>query len=247
MKNLRYIIFLGILAILFIGVNYNSIDGWVAKKFGNEEYVVVERVVDGDTVIVNGTSIRLLGINTPEKGEMYFSEAKEYTESLVMNRTIKIERRGKDKYNRDLAYLFYSGENLNSKIVEEGYANYYFPQGPDSYYGMFEKAWKKCIESNKNLCEASLDKCSKCIVLKNFGPNEDLILHNSCEFECNLDLWSVKDEGRKTFTFKGFVLESNNVVKITAKEFNKTYVWTSTGDSVFLRDDKGKLVLWKSY
>jgi len=27
----------------------------------------------------------------------------------------------------------------------------------------------------------------------------------------------------------------------------KDYVWTKTGDSLFLRDSKGKLVLWKSY
>jgi len=27
----------------------------------------------------------------------------------------------------------------------------------------------------------------------------------------------------------------------------KDYVWTSTGDTLFLRDDEGKLVLWEMY
>lgn len=247
MKKVEYIVFLVVLVLVFLIANYSSFDGWVVKNLGNEEYIQVERVIDGDTVVVNGTSVRMLGLNTPEKGEKYYKEAKEYTESLVMNRTVLIERRGKDKYNRDLGYLFYEGENLNAKVVEKGYANYYFPEGPDSYYNVFEKAWEVCVERNENLCEKSLSKCAECIVLHKFGPDENLILYNSCDFNCNLDGWSIKDEGRKTFVFEDFTLKSNYQVEITAKDFNETYVWTNTGDTMFLRDSKGGLVLWENY
>ena len=32
----------------------------------------VKRVIDGDTVVVDGVSVRLLGINTPERGEKLY-------------------------------------------------------------------------------------------------------------------------------------------------------------------------------
>lgn len=247
MKNKNYKILLGILLLILISVNYNSIDTFVTKSFGNEEYITVDRVIDGDTVVVNGTSVRMLGINTPERGEKYYTEAKDYTSGLVMNKTIKIERKGKDRYDRELAYLFYNGENINAKLVEVGYANAYFPEGKDNYYYKFTDAWKKCIESNENLCKKSSDKCAECIIIKKFGPDEELVLFNSCDFNCNMTGWSIKDEGRKKFVFEDFILKSKYQATITAEDFNQNYVWTNTGDTMFLRDEKEEMVLWEGY
>jgi micrococcal nuclease len=247
MKKGMNILFLIIIILLLIAINYNSLDTFVVKKISNEEFVQVERVIDGDTVVVNGTSVRMLGINTPERGEKYYSEAKNYTSSLVLNKTIKIERRGKDLYDRDLAYLFYNNENLNVKLVEVGYANYYFPEKKDGYYQLFTQAWERCILSNWNLCKKSSDKCADCIIVKDFGYDENLILYNLCTFDCNLTSWSVKDEGRKKFIFKNFILKSDNQIKITPEDFKQEYVWTNTGDTMFLRDYKGELVLWEGY
>ena len=146
-------------------------------------------------------------------------------------------------YDRDLAYLFEeNGENINKKLIEAGYANAYFPEGKDNYYSSFMSAWKICTETgNKNLCRKSSDICANCIEIHKFGPDEDLILYNSCSFNCNLTGWSVKDEGRKKFVFEDFVLKSNNQVTLTAADFNQTYVWTNTGDTIFMRDKKGDL------
>lgn len=247
MKKGKYIVSLVVLVLLLIIINYSDFDGFVIENLDNQELVQVERVIDGDTVVVNGESVRMLGLNTPEKGEKYYSEAKNYTSSLVMNRTIVIERRGKDKYDRELAYLFYNNENLNAKIVEKGYANAYFPEGKDNYYNIFIEAWEKCITGNENLCKKSSDKCAECIKLHKFGPDEDLILYNSCSFDCDFQGWTIKDEGRKTYAFEDFTLKSNYQVTVTAKDFNQTYVWTNTGDTIFLRDSKNELVLWERY
>ena len=53
-------------------------------------------------------------------------------------------------------------------------------------------------------------------------------------------------EGRKKFNFNS-ILKSNAEVTITSKDFGKDYVWTSTGDSIFLRDKENKLVLYYHY
>ena len=237
----RLLIFL---IILFFVINYSFIDSFLNDIFNSREIVLVDGVIDGDTVKVNGTSIRLLGINTPEKGEIYYEEAKEFLQDLVLNKTVELEygKEKYDKYHRILGYLFLNEENINKKIVEKGFANFYFPSGKDKYYPEFKKVWERCIDSNKNLCEKSKHKCSDCIKLKEFDyKNDEITLKNNCDIECNLNNWAVKGEGRKIEELN-FSLSENEEVTI---EFEN--MWTDTGDTIFLRDNEFKLVLWYSY
>jgi len=248
MKKVGNLLLLIVIIAVFIAMNYNSLDTFVVKNVQEpEEFVQVERVIDGDTVVVNGSSMRLLGINTPEKGEKYYTEAKMYAEVLVLNKSLKVEKKGKDRYDRELVYLYDGDKNVNLEIVREGLGNYYFPDGKDMHYSEFRGAWIECIKENKNLCEVSVDKCTDCIITKQFECRKDLILYNACDFNCNMTGWSVKDEGRKKFLFEEFILKSNNQVTLTTENFGEEYVWTETGDTMFLRDEKGGLVLWKAY
>src|SRR3989344_4938496 len=55
----------------------------------------VTRVIDGDTLeLSTGEKVRLLGINTPEKGSTNYLEAKKFTENLVLNKTVRKEEIG---------------------------------------------------------------------------------------------------------------------------------------------------------
>jgi len=224
------------------------------------ESAFIYRVIDGDTIATGNTSVRLLGINTPERGELYYNEAKKFLELKTLNKTVTLEfgKERYDIYNRTLAYVLLDKENVNLELVENGFANYYFPSGKDIYYNDFKKVWNICLENEKNLCEKSEDACSECIELKNFDyQNDEAVFYSKCELRCDLTNWSIKDEGRKSFVFPKFSLEPNSEVTIivgNGTNTNKTlfwqketYVWTSTGDSLFLRDSKGKLVLWESY
>ena len=226
----------------------------------DSETAVITRVIDGDTVKIFDVSVRLLGINAPERKENYYLEAKTYLESLVLNRSVKLEF-GKDKYDkydRLLAYLIFDRKNVNVELVEEGFANYYFPSGKDKYYDEFVEAWEKCLKNNKKLCEKSLDECANCIKLGELNYEEEVVvLKSECGFDCDLDGWMIKDEGRKEFYFENFVLEKGQEVSVIVGEGNDSneklfwggqdYVWTDSGDTLFLRDDRGKLVLWESY
>ncbi|MBU3906640.1 MAG: thermonuclease family protein [Nanoarchaeota archaeon] len=263
LKKRNQVAFLILLIFLLFAINYSFLDNFLKGIFFSREKAVVERVVDGDTVIVNkNESVRLLGINTPEKGEFYFAEAKRFLEELIVNanRSIEMEKGKEDKdlYKRLLRYVYINRENANLKLVENGFANFYFPSGKDRYYKTFQEAWQECVESNKNLCEKSADKCADCIELKQFDSKKEIIiLHNKCSFDCSLNGWNIKDEGRKKFIFSGFNLPAGRevIIKVgkgTNNETNlywqgETYVWTQTGDTMFLRDKEGKLVLWKNY
>lgn len=225
----REILILVILIFLLIAVNYNFFDNYLNNSFNEKAEVIVDRVIDGDTIEAGNESIRLLGINCPERGEKYYEEAKEFLEEQILNKTVLLEygKERKDKYDRTLAYVFLQGENIDIKIVEKGFANYYFPSGKDKYYYQFKEAWEKCIKSNKNLCEASNDVCSNCIEISYTG--EIVTLKNICSFSCNLEGWTIKGEGRDIFEI----------------DDNKAEVGEQ--DTLFLRDKENKLVLWKSY
>ena len=254
------IIILISLIIALLVINYPFLNNTLQKFLTNYETVHVDRIIDGDTIVSNKTSIRLLGINSPEKGELYYNEAKEFLEEWILNETVDLEfgKEKYDKYQRTLAYLYINRENINLKLVEKGFANFYFPSGKDNYYNKFKDAWEECINNNLNLCENSVNKCSQCIELRELSvDNQQVILYNNCSFSCDLTNWEIKDEGRKKFVFKDFVLNSGDEVEIVIGEGINTnnrlywsgeeYVWTETGDALFLRDEDGKLVLWESY
>jgi len=254
----KEVYFLGILILILIAINYSWLDSKLTGFLIEEEFGIVERIVDGDTLIINGNSTRLLGINCPEKGQFYYEEAKNFLSELVLNKTVVLQREKEDldKYNRKLRYIFLDGENINLKLVEEGLANYYFPQGKDRYYNYFTDAWKNCVFNNKNLCEKSKKGCSECIKIQEFDiKKQKLILENVCSFNCDLKNWTLKDEGRKIFVFPEFIL-TKEVMIFIGEGINtenilywqgEEYVWTQTGDTLFLRDNDGKLILWESY
>lgn len=232
---------------LFLFINYSSIDSYLVKTFQNYETGVVERIIDGDTIEINGTSVRLLGINSPEKGEPYSIEAKNFLEKEILNKTVEIHF-GNDKfdlYGRKLAYIVYKNKNINLESVREGYSNYYFPSGKDGNYKKFYEAWVECLKKNQNLCAHSKNNC---IILKKWDiKNQRVVLENVCEENINLEGWTIKDEGRKKYTFENQILKPEETIVITSEDFSEIYVWTNSGDSIFIRDKENKLVIFESY
>lgn len=56
--------------------------------------VLVTKVIDGDTILVEGgKTIRLLGIGADEKGYSCYESAKIFLENLVLNKKVKLEKR----------------------------------------------------------------------------------------------------------------------------------------------------------
>ena len=260
MNKKREVFLLIFLIVLIIGINYRFLDTKLVELLDESDTGIVERVIDGDTIVVNNnTHVRLLGINTPEKNEFYYQEAKDFLNNLTLNKTIKLEygKEKQDLYGRTLAYIILDGKNINTEQVRNGFANLYIYNN-DKYTIELRQAWNECIAKEINLCEKSNDECADCIELKELNvKNQSIILHNNCSFSCDLTGWNIKDEGRKNFFFANFILGNKEDVKIIVGNKSNSenvlywtredYVWTSTGDTLFLRDEKGKLVLWKNY
>ena len=95
---------------------------------------IVTKIIDGDTVIINNESVRLICIDTPERGEEGYKEASDYLESLILNKEVVLEEdiTKRDKYNRLLYYIFTKdGRFVNEIMVRQGHAEAY-PYEPDT-------------------------------------------------------------------------------------------------------------------
>ncbi|HLC76806.1 MAG TPA: thermonuclease family protein [archaeon] len=110
---------------------------------GGVEHTYITKVIDGDTIVVaGGQSIRLLNIDTRERGQNCYQEAKDKMTELVLLKNITMERdkEDKDRYNRLLRYIYVDGEMVNLKMVQEGLAVVYIIPPNGKYRSDFEAA-----------------------------------------------------------------------------------------------------------
>lgn len=186
-------------------------------------------VVDGDTIKTdNNETIRLLHVNTPEKGEKCYQEAMARLKELVENRKIWLERdmENEDKYNRKLRYVFLS-ENIDPKnydgfvnlmIIREGYASLLMIEPNTKYEQVFKRAFNDasqeegCIWGSKSIYFG-------CFSVEQFHYNaegndcenandEYVILKNSCD-DIDMTGWTIKDSSRHVYNFKDFIAKKD--------------------------------------
>ncbi|MBQ2613058.1 MAG: thermonuclease family protein [Methanobrevibacter sp.] len=94
-------------------------------------------VADGDTITVEGVGkVRLVGVNTPEKGVSGSDASTFFTKKLCLNREVNLDiddSKHTDKYGRTLAVVIVDGKNLNEMLLKEGLAEImYMP--PSEFY-----------------------------------------------------------------------------------------------------------------
>lgn len=111
-----------------------------AHGSGEIERVVVQAVIDGDTLLLKGgRRIRVIGINTPELAHheqrlqplatqahqrmlALLSGAGKAPRALPFAAILKVGQDGKDHYGRTLGHIFTSkGENVTTRLLAEGW------------------------------------------------------------------------------------------------------------------------------
>ena len=89
------------------------------------------KIIDGDTIILNGEKIRFSGIDTPELKQTCMlgdqevgcgMSAKILLAKKIGNATVNCIGEGKAAYKRTLAECFVNGESLSKFLVRSGYA-----------------------------------------------------------------------------------------------------------------------------
>lgn len=82
---------------------------------------IVTKVVDGDTLDINGIRIRLALVDTPEINQPGYNQAKEFVQSLCLGKKGELDvdsgqRRG-DRHGREIGVVYCDGVNMNEKLM----------------------------------------------------------------------------------------------------------------------------------
>lgn len=117
----------------------------------------VERVVDGDTVVLRpGGKTRLIGVDTPEvhgEAECFGREASAFTERRLDGRrvTAEVGTEARDRYGRLLAYLFTQARLFNAELVRAGYATPLTIAPNSQRAELFARAAREAREAGRGL------------------------------------------------------------------------------------------------
>ncbi len=97
-------------------------------------YYVVDRVVDGDTIVVRTPKgdehVRLIGVDSPESVkpdtpvQCFAIAASNYTKQALTDTLVRLEYDVDryDRYGRTLAYVWVGTSMFNERLVRDGYA-----------------------------------------------------------------------------------------------------------------------------
>lgn len=155
-KENKFLFSVFIILLLVIVSFYFSFHRKSPEKLGEiPEKAIVTKVVDGDTIVIEGGyHIRLLGIDADEKGYPCYEEAKKELENLILGKKVKLERdkEDKDQYGRYLRYIFLEERNINLEMVQKGLAIARFYPPNVKYRKEIEEAERRAIK-NKRGCE----------------------------------------------------------------------------------------------
>ena len=126
------------------------------------ESVTIERVVDGDTVVlVDGRTVRVSGIDTPETKhprtgvECYGPEATRYAEETLTGAPVRLEPDGgSDRYGRTLGHLWYRSAggwvNYGLAALAGGHADLY-RDADHRHRAEFEDAQRDARDAGRGL------------------------------------------------------------------------------------------------
>jgi micrococcal nuclease len=109
--------------------NSREKDSLINKNIDLKEGLV-KYVIDGDTIILtNGEKIRYIGMDTPERGQCWYKQAKKFNRKLIGGKKIRLEldKGNRDRYQRLLRYVYVVDQDgvekfVNLELVKAGLA-----------------------------------------------------------------------------------------------------------------------------
>lgn len=239
---------------------------------GKSDNFKVKYVIDGDTIVLeNGRKVRYLGINSPEKGQPFYQEAKTSNEQMVLNKVMRLEFdvEQSDRYGRLLAYVYYGNTMINAEQVKKGLAVVETIPPNVKYSNLFSSSQKSARDSCqgiwKGLCNTSTsENCLKIPSIHYNSAGDDtknkndeyIIIENRCNKTISLKDYLLKDSSASnSYIFPPFSLNSGERVNIhsgcgqdTATDLywkcpeQKNTIWNNDTDHAYLYSDTRILV-----
>ena len=120
-----FAVYLALSGNLIGGEGENNVSCLDIPSLPDNSIKMVTKVIDGDTIIIEGgQSVRIIGIDTDERGYPCYDVAKNRLEELVLNKEVRLEKSVEDldQYCRYLRYILLDNKNIGLQMVSEGLA-----------------------------------------------------------------------------------------------------------------------------
>lgn len=242
--NKRTALFLtSALVFLFMG-NYFFFS---SSEKGQLETVIIARAIDGDTFILeDNRTIRLININTPEKNEKGYEEAKTFLSQFESKKALLADK-GTEKYGRTLGRIYVDSVYINLELVKQGLAHNFLvdeDEIPD-----FFKAQRKAFSEQKGMWERS--PFYDCLRAEIDKKEEYVRIVSSCA--STLEGWTIKDETTHPYTIESPIADTFTLWSASGEEdrenryWGRENVWNNDRDTLFIRDENELLVLYIPY
>lgn len=113
---------------------FQNLNSFEAKVIG---------IKDGDTIEIllgkQSETLRLEGIDCPEKNQDFGNVAKKFTAQFCYGKTVRIEFKGhKDRYQRKIAKVYVHNKCLNEELLKAGLAWHFKKYSKDPHLAQLE-------------------------------------------------------------------------------------------------------------
>lgn len=232
----------------------------------------IVEVIDGDTVVVEGddnstSTVRLAGVNAPERDECGAEEAELWLRALE-GETVRLEVIGRDQFDRVLAHAHVVDLHVNHDLVARGLALATTPHEGDPHGAALLAAEGEAYHDGRGLW--AREACGSVVaptpmeldrdqaVIDPAGPDgevldsELVVIVNRGPDPVDLSGWSLRDESSMhRFHFPpGSIVSAGASVVVTSADPGwspgQSPVWNNDGDLVLLQDPAGTVVIrWR--
>lgn len=80
------------------------------------------QVRDADTIVVDGTPVRLNGVDAPELGTKAGQDAKRWMVNYLRGKEVRCDLNGERSYDRYIGICYADGVDIGAAVIAAGYA-----------------------------------------------------------------------------------------------------------------------------
>lgn len=235
----------------------------------------VRWITDGDTIDVDTdggeVTLRLLGINAPERGDCFAEEALDFLIDEIKGRSVQFDDLGTDQFGRTLADVWFEGRWINGELVASGLTTAVTPddgylhgdlliEAEDRAYTAREGLWgDEACGSVGPSPDVSFD-----LDRSAFNPpgpddsvldDEYIVIVNNESTAVDLSGWTLRDESsRNRLVFDlGTMLAAGDTLTVSSgcstdpSWCGDRSIWNNAGDLALLLDENGRVVARARY
>ncbi len=207
--------------------------------FNNTVAKYMLEVVDGDTIkLTTGETIRLSGINAPEKNECFGPEATNELTKILQGKKLRLEKDilGQDNLGRVLAHIVAIVDSptedniwVNKHLLKNGYAKYYISENV-----FMEKDFQDLETQAKKDNMGLWGKCKQEVIVSATNPNGSL---KTGEYEQRNDMPTDTK-----CIIKGNISSDNKKVYLlpNCPNYESTKIDSSRGEQYFCTEEQAK-------